>query len=51
MALFAVCFLIFFACVLIVLWRYVFPRVASFDGDFAVHRYGPGRKRAFDVLR
>lgn len=26
-------------------------RVATFDADFSVYRYGPGRKRAFDVLR
>ena len=26
-------------------------RVASFDDDFAVYRYGRGRTKAFDVLR
>lgn len=26
-------------------------RAASFDGDFAVYRFGRGRKKAFDVLR
>ena len=26
-------------------------RVASFDADFAVYRYGPGRERAFTLLR
>lgn len=26
-------------------------RVASFDDDFAVYRFGPRRERAFDVLR
>lgn len=26
-------------------------RVASFDRDFAVYRYGPGRRLAFDVIR
>jgi predicted nucleic acid-binding protein len=26
-------------------------RVHAFDEDFAVFRFGPGRKRAFDVLR
>jgi predicted nucleic acid-binding protein len=26
-------------------------QVASFDDDFAVFRYGPGRRRAFRVLR
>jgi predicted nucleic acid-binding protein len=26
-------------------------RVASFDDDFAVYRFGPGRRRAFDVIR
>jgi hypothetical protein len=24
---------------------------AAFDGDFAIFRFGPGRKRAFEVLR
>jgi predicted nucleic acid-binding protein len=26
-------------------------RVASFDSDFAVYRYGPGRRRAFTLVR
>ena len=26
-------------------------RVASFDNDFAVYRFGPRRSRAFEVLR
>ncbi|MEZ4416148.1 MAG: PIN domain-containing protein [Gemmatimonadota bacterium] len=26
-------------------------RAASFDDDFAVYRWGPGRRRAFEVLR
>jgi hypothetical protein len=26
-------------------------RVASFDRDFAIYRYGPNRDRAFEVLR
>ena len=26
-------------------------RVVSFDDDFAVFRFGPGRRRAFEVLR
>jgi hypothetical protein len=26
-------------------------RVAAFDGDFAVFRFGRGRKQAFEVLR
>ncbi len=26
-------------------------RVATFDDDFAVYRYGPGRRRAFTVVR
>jgi len=26
-------------------------RVASFDNDFAVFRFGPRRDRAFEVLR
>lgn len=26
-------------------------RAASFGGDFAVYRWGPGRKRAFEVVR
>ena len=34
-----------------VMQRLGIERVASFDDDFAVFRYGPGRKRAFQVLR
>ncbi len=26
-------------------------RALAFDGDFAIFRYGPGRKRAFEVIR
>jgi hypothetical protein len=26
-------------------------RAASFDGDFAVYRWGPGRRRAFEIMR
>jgi len=26
-------------------------RVASFDDDFAVCRFGPGRRKAFDIVR
>lgn len=26
-------------------------RVATFDDDFAVYRFGPGRRRAFELLR
>jgi predicted nucleic acid-binding protein len=26
-------------------------RVHAFDGDFAIFRFGPGRKRAFEVVR
>jgi len=26
-------------------------RGAAFDDDFAVHRFGPRRERAFEVLR
>jgi len=26
-------------------------RAASFDDDFAVYRWGPGRRRAFEVMR
>ncbi len=25
-------------------------RVASFDGDFAIYRFGPRRERAFEVM-
>ena len=34
-----------------VMERLSISQAASFDNDFAVYRYGPGRKRAFDVLR
>ena len=26
-------------------------RAATFDGDFAVYRYGPGRRRAFEITQ
>jgi hypothetical protein len=26
-------------------------RAASFDSDFAIHRYGRNRDRAFEILR
>jgi uncharacterized protein len=34
-----------------VMERLAIERAASFDDDFAIYRYGPGRKRAFEVLR
>jgi predicted nucleic acid-binding protein len=34
-----------------VMERLGLERVASFDDDFAVYRWGPGRRRAFEVLR
>lgn len=34
-----------------VMERLGLERAASFDDDFAVYRYGPGRRRAFEVLR
>jgi predicted nucleic acid-binding protein len=34
-----------------VMERLGLERAASFDDDFAVYRWGPGRKRAFEVLR
>ena len=34
-----------------VMMRLGLDRAASFDDHFAVFRYGPGRRRAFDVLR
>jgi uncharacterized protein len=34
-----------------VMQRLGLARVIAFDDDFAVFRYGPARKRAFDVLR
>lgn len=33
-----------------VMERLGLDRAASFDRDFAVYRWGPGRKRAFEVL-
>ena len=35
----------------VVMERLSISRAASFDDDFAVYRFGPGRKRAFEVLR
>ena len=34
-----------------VMERLGLTRVASFDSDFAVYRYGRNRDRAFEVLR
>jgi len=34
-----------------VMQRLGISRVATFDDDFAVYRYGPGRRRAFTVVR
>jgi len=34
-----------------VMERLGLERAASFDDDFAVYRWGPGRRRAFQVLR
>lgn len=34
-----------------VMQRLGITRVASFDDDFAVYRFGPGRRRAFEVVR
>lgn len=34
-----------------VMERLGISEVASFDDDFAVYRYGPGRRRAFDLVR
>lgn len=34
-----------------VMVRLRLDRVATLDGDFAVYRYGPGRRSAFTVLR
>ena len=34
-----------------VMLRLGIARVATFDDDFAVFRYGPGRRRAFELLR
>jgi len=36
---------------LAVMERLGITRVASFDRDFAIYRYGPNRDRAFEVLR
>jgi predicted nucleic acid-binding protein len=34
-----------------VMERLGLERAASFDDDFSVYRWGPGRRRAFEVLR
>jgi len=34
-----------------VMERLGLERAASFDDDFAVYRWGPGRRRAFEILR
>ncbi len=34
-----------------VMQRLAVLRVMAFDDDFAVYRFGPGRKRAFEVVR
>lgn len=34
-----------------VMERLGLDRVASFDADFAVYRWGSGRKRAFEIIR
>jgi predicted nucleic acid-binding protein len=34
-----------------VMERLGLERVASFDDDFAVYRWGPGRRRSFELLR
>jgi predicted nucleic acid-binding protein len=34
-----------------VMLRLGLRRVASFDDDFAVFRFGPGRRKAFEILR
>jgi predicted nucleic acid-binding protein len=34
-----------------VMERLGLERAASFDADFAVYRWGPGRRRAFEILR
>jgi predicted nucleic acid-binding protein len=33
-----------------VMQRLGIQRVAAFDADFAVFRFGPGRRRAFDIV-
>lgn len=35
----------------VVMQRLGIYRVASFDSDFAIYRFGPRRERAFEVLR
>jgi uncharacterized protein len=35
----------------VVMQRLGLNRVASFDDDFVIYRYGPNRDRAFEVLR
>lgn len=35
----------------VVMERLGLTRVASFDDDFAIYRFGPRRERAFDVVR
>lgn len=35
----------------VVMERLGVSRVVSFDDDFIIYRYGPGRSRAFEVLR
>ena len=34
-----------------VMERLQITQVIAFDDDFAVYRYGPGRERAFDLMR
>jgi predicted nucleic acid-binding protein len=34
-----------------VMQRLAIHRVASFDAHFAIYRFGPGRRQAFEVLR
>lgn len=34
-----------------VMQRLGIGRVATFDDDFAIYRFGPGRRRAFEVVR
>ena len=34
-----------------VMERLALPRVASFDDDFAIYRYGRSREKSFEVLR
>lgn len=35
----------------VVLERLGLTRAASFDSHFAIYRYGPGRSRAFEIVR